>query len=61
MIIQDDMLIREIPIRVDGEIVSVERKCIITKDEFIACYNKWIKSTEATQNVIKKSEDNPNV
>lgn len=43
-IIQDDMLIREIPIGVsDGEVISIERECIITKDEFIACYNKWVK------------------
>lgn len=44
MIIQNDMLIREVP--VEGSDTTYELKCVITKDEFIACYNKWIKEAE---------------
>lgn len=50
MVIQDDMLIREIPIGVSEDIVSFERECIITKDEFIACYNKWVKEANNETN-----------
>ncbi len=45
-IIQDDMLIRKIPFRKDGDIVIFDQELIITKDEFIACYNKWIKEAD---------------
>lgn len=40
IIIQDDMLFREIPVEGSD---NYELKCVITKDEFLACYNKWIK------------------
>lgn len=46
MIIQDDMLIREVPIKVNGDVTSIKRECVITKDEFLACYNKWVKEAE---------------
>lgn len=46
MIIQDNMLIREVPIRVGEGVFGIKRECVITKDEFIACYNKWIKEAE---------------
>ena len=46
MTIQDDKLIREVQTRVSENIISYERRCVITKDEFIACYNAWIKETE---------------
>ena len=49
MIIQDDMLFREIPIIDNGNVVSIKRECVITKDEFIACYNKWVKEKENEQ------------
>lgn len=44
VIIENDALIRETPIYLDSEtITGVTRECIITKQEFIACYYKWIK------------------
>lgn len=54
--IQDDMLIRRIPIRKDGDIVIFDQICVITKDEFIACYTKWINDAENeyVMNAVRK-------
>ena len=43
---EDDMLIREVPISDSGKIIVFKRECIITKNEFLACYNKWVKEKE---------------
>lgn len=53
MIIQEDMLLREEQFRVGEGVFSVKRTCIITKDEFIACYNKWVKEEEYRLNQLK--------
>ena len=42
--IENDMLVRVQPAVCLGELAHYNRKeCIITKEEFIACYNAWIK------------------
>ena len=46
MRIENDMLLREEQFRVGEGVFSIKRTCIITKDEFIACYNKWVKEEE---------------
>ena len=46
MVIEDDMLIRKIQIGSDWEITTERRECVITKDEFLACYNAWVKNEE---------------
>lgn len=46
MPIQDNKLIREIQTKIADNIVGYEQRCIITKDEFIACYNAWIKENK---------------
>ena len=51
--INDIVLIR----KVLAERGFIQNDLVITKEEFVACYNKWIKSTEDTQNDIKKSEE----
>lgn len=48
-IIEDDSLIRTRPIcRNDNDaFVTIEKQLVvITKEEFLACYNKWIKGEE---------------
>lgn len=45
MIIQNDMLFREVLIKAGDVVFGIKRECVITKDEFLACYNKWIKET----------------
>lgn len=46
-IFNDDSLIRSVPVRYMGDtIVCYENKLVITKEEFIACYNKWIKDEQ---------------
>ena len=43
-IIEDDSLIRSRPIYQYGDtVVGIENKLVITKEEFLACYNKWVK------------------
>ena len=51
--INDTELIRHVPV----ERGFIKNDLVITKEEFVACYNKWITSTEDIQNDIKKSED----
>ena len=46
MIIEDDKLIREIQTKITNNIIGIERRCVITKDEVIACYNAWIKENK---------------
>lgn len=47
-IIEDDSLIRSRPINRDDAIafVVIEKQIVITKEEFLACYNKWVKGEE---------------
>lgn len=44
--IQDDMLLRQTPVY--GNVVKNE--LVITKEEFLACYNEW---------VLKPMQENP--
>lgn len=44
--IEDDSLIRSIPIKCDGAFVSIRKQLVITKEEFLVCYNKWVKGEE---------------
>ena len=43
------MLIREVPIRADENIIGIKQMCVITKDEFLACYNEWVKEASNEQ------------
>lgn len=47
--IEDNMCIRAIPVYDNGEVFAMRKECVITKEEFIECYNAWIKE--------KKNED----
>ena len=46
--ISDDMLIRYKPVSTVtiGSIQSYMGECVITKEEFVACYNTWIKENK---------------
>lgn len=55
--INDTALIRNVP----AEKGFFQNDLVITKEEFVACYNKWIASTTDIQNAIKKLEDKSNV
>jgi len=41
--IQDDKLIRKTPVYDnDGSYVAIRNEVVITKEEFLACYNEWV-------------------
>jgi len=45
--IEEDKLIRLEPLTIDkNEIITYQGQLVITKEEFIACYNAWIKEKE---------------
>ena len=48
--IKDDMLIRETPVYDQQNCVAIRKDCIITKEEFLECFNEW---------VVKPSQENP--
>ena len=48
--IEDNKLIRETPIRERDDYVIFRKDCIITKEEFLECFNEW---------VVKPLQENP--
>lgn len=48
--IEDDMLIREVPVYDGQACVAIRKDCIITKEEFLGCFNEW---------VVKPLQENP--
>ena len=40
--IDDEMLVRSVPIYTGDTMIASKRSCVITKEEFLACYNKWV-------------------
>lgn len=48
--IENDMLIRETPVYEEREYIAIRKDCIITKEEFLECFNEW---------VVKPSQENP--
>lgn len=46
VIIENDMLIRRVPIEYGVNHTTYRNDCIISKEEFIACYNAWIKEAD---------------
>lgn len=42
--IEGDKLIREHPVYLDGDTYRLE--LVITKEEFLECYNAWVKGGE---------------
>lgn len=48
--IEDDMLIRKTPVYDQQAFIAIRKDCIITKEEFLECFNEWI---------IKPSQENP--
>lgn len=47
--IENDMLIRETPVYTQQECI-IRKDCIITKEEFLECFNEW---------VVKPLQENP--
>ena len=45
----DDRLLREERVTVDDVECIKKFKCVITKEEFLECYNAWVKPTDAAQ------------
>lgn len=48
-IIEDDSLMRQektFGYRSGENVVFIEKQLVITKEEFLACYNKWVKGEE---------------
>ena len=50
--IENDMCIRATPVYgdYDGKFVVMRKECVITKEEFLECFNEW---------VVKPSRENP--
>jgi len=48
--IEDDMLIRKTPVYDHGGCIGFRKDCVITKEEFLECFNEW---------VVKPSQENP--
>lgn len=48
--IEDDMLIRETPVYDGQDCIAMRKDCIITKEEFLECFNEW---------VVKPLQENP--
>lgn len=48
--IENDMLIREIPVYAGDNCIGFRKDCVITKEEFLECFNEW---------VVKPSPENP--
>lgn len=48
--IEDDMLIRETPVYERQDCIAFRKDCIITKEEFLECFNEW---------VVKPLQENP--
>jgi len=44
--IENDMYIRVMPVYDGDTVIALRRECVITKEEFIECYNAWIKEKE---------------
>ena len=48
--IRDDKLIRQTPVYSNEGCVAVRNEVVITKEEFLDCYNEW---------VLKPMQENP--
>jgi len=47
--IENDMYIRAIPVYDGDTVIAIRNECVITKEEFIECYNTWIKENPDTK------------
>lgn len=43
--IRDDMLIRQVPVYSEGSCIAAHNQIVITKEEFLSCYNTWVKDS----------------
>ena len=48
--IENDKLIRETPVYERQDCIAIRKDCIITKEEFLECFNEW---------VVKPLQENP--
>lgn len=48
--IEDDKLIRKTPVYDGQDFITIRKDCIITKEEFLECFNEW---------VVKPLQENP--
>ena len=48
--IENDMLIRKTPVYDGRDMIAIRKDCIITKEEFLECFNEW---------VVKPLQENP--
>lgn len=48
--IEDDMLIRKTPVYERQECIAIRKDLVITKEEFLECFNEW---------VVKPLQENP--
>lgn len=43
--IREDMLIRQVPVYSEGGYIGIRNQIVITKEEFLSCYNAWVNDT----------------
>lgn len=48
--IENDKLIRKTPVYDRMECIGIRKDCLITKEEFLECFNEW---------VVKPLQENP--
>ena len=54
--IQDDKLIRQTSVFSDGGCITAQTELVITKEEFLACYNEWVLKPVRENTVSVQSE-----
>lgn len=51
--IENDKLIRETPVYERQDCIAIRKDCIITKEEFLECFNEWV--IKPSQNIKNDS------
>ncbi len=54
--IQDDRLIRFVPLYSEGNCIAGQNTVVITKEEFLACFNEWVLKPMRENNVSAQTE-----
>lgn len=49
--IENDMLIRRTPVYDGQDCIAIRKDCIITKEEFLECYNEWVVKPKRENNI----------
>ena len=56
-VIDDEMLMRSEPIYAGDTMIASKKSCVITKEEFLACYNEWVSKEKGEGQITLKDTD----